>query len=73
MLQLAVYNCCPFTHTSIQVDAGIQDNLPSITTLSLRTSRSQRGYGSEICPVLLAAPFLGGIRNYTYQPPQRTL
>jgi hypothetical protein len=44
ILQLAVFVFCPFTRASRRclVDAGIQDMMPSVFTLSLRSIRNQR-------------------------------
>jgi hypothetical protein len=56
------------TRTIIRpVDAGIQDMMPSTTTLQFRSTRNQRGNCTPISPVLLAPLLLGGIRNCTSQ------
>jgi hypothetical protein len=44
ILQLAVFDCCPIARTSIRpADAGIQDILPSTTTLTFCSTRNQLG------------------------------
>jgi hypothetical protein len=44
ILQLAVFDCCPFTRTFIfSVDARVQDIMPSVTTLFIRSTRNQSG------------------------------
>jgi hypothetical protein len=44
ILQLEVFVFCPWTRTSSrQGDAGIQDLVPSLITLTFRSTRNQRG------------------------------
>jgi hypothetical protein len=44
ILQLTVFNRCPFTLASTcSVDVGMQDIMPSMTTLYFRSTRNQRG------------------------------
>jgi hypothetical protein len=44
LLQLAIFVFCPFTRTFIHpVDAGIQDIVPSLITLYLRSTRNEHG------------------------------
>jgi hypothetical protein len=68
ILQLLVFDSCPFTLTApCSADAGIQGILPSILTLIIRSTQYERGNCSPICLVLFATPLLGSIRNCTSQ------
>jgi hypothetical protein len=54
ILQLAVFVFCPFTRAFIRpVDAGIQDSMPSATTLCSRSTRNQ---SSNCAPILATVP-----------------
>jgi hypothetical protein len=68
ILQYVVFVFCPITPTSSRpVDAGIQDNIPFVTTLFLTSTWNQSSNCRPICFVLPIVPFLGGIRNCTSQ------
>jgi hypothetical protein len=44
ILQLAIFDSCPFTRTYIRpADAGIQDIIPSSTTLFARSTKNKNG------------------------------
>jgi hypothetical protein len=54
ILQLLIFVYCPFTPTSIRsADDGIQDLLPSVITLTSRSTRDQSG---NCRPILATAP-----------------
>jgi hypothetical protein len=65
ILQLAIFDCCPAIRP---VDARNQFITPSAPTLTIRSTRNQRGNCNPICLILvLAILLLAGIRNCTSQ------